>query len=146
MSEAATVVVPMPHMGVSVEEGTVVEWLVAVGDEVKAEDVLCAIATDKVDTEVVAPADGVVVRLLVEVDGEVAVGGGLVELAVGDEAAAAFAEAAEGPEVGSADATPRVAAAADPDTGAGAGIDSADATQRGESEADASGRSGASRG
>ena len=122
-AEPTTVVVPMPHMGVSVEEGTVVEWLVAVGDEVTAEDVLCAIATDKVDTEVVAPADGVVVRLLVEVDGEVAVGGGLVELAVGDEAAAAISE-----------------------TGEGSGAGSADATQRGDAEAGASDAGGASRG
>ncbi len=118
----STVVVPMPHMGVSVEEGTVVEWLVAVGDEVKAEDVLCAIATDKVDTEVVAPADGVVARILVEVDGDVAVGGGLVELAVGDEAAAVL------------------------EAGAGSGADSADATLRGEDEAGASEAGGASRG
>ena len=48
MSEAtATVVVPMPHMGVSVEEGTVIEWLVDVGDTVSAEQPICAIATDK---------------------------------------------------------------------------------------------------
>jgi pyruvate dehydrogenase E2 component (dihydrolipoamide acetyltransferase) len=117
-----TVVVPMPHMGVSVEEGTVVEWLVSVGDEVKAEDVLCAIATDKVDTEVVAPADGVVARLLVEVDGDVAVGGGLMELAVVKGAAAAVVDA-----------------------GGSVGADPADATRRGEGEADAAGPDGASR-
>ena len=63
-AEAATVVVPMPHMGVSVEEGTVIEWLVAAGDEVEADQVLCAIATDKVDTEVVAPSAGTVVRII----------------------------------------------------------------------------------
>ena len=63
MSEAATtVVVPMPHMGVSVEEGTVIEWLKAVGDEVAADEVICAIATDKVDIEVVAPATGVLAQ------------------------------------------------------------------------------------
>ncbi len=86
-------VVPMPHMGVSVEEGTVIEWLVAVGDEVEAEDVLCAIATDKVDTEVVAPADGVVARIVVAADQTVAVGAPLAELAVGADAAAAVAAA-----------------------------------------------------
>jgi 2-oxoglutarate dehydrogenase E2 component (dihydrolipoamide succinyltransferase) len=80
---AATVVVPMPHMGVSVEEGTVVEWLVEVGEEVSAEQPICAIATDKVDTEVVAPADGVLARILVQVDEDVAVGAPLAELAVG---------------------------------------------------------------
>ncbi len=119
-----TVVVPMPHMGVSVEEGTVFEWLVAVGDEVKAEDVLCSIATDKVDTEVVAPADGVVARLLVEVDGDVAVGAPLAELAVGADAAvtvaasepATPAEAKAVPEAPPAP-TATLTAEADPDMG-----------------------------
>ncbi|HEX2706961.1 MAG TPA: biotin/lipoyl-containing protein, partial [Solirubrobacterales bacterium] len=61
-----TVVVPMPHMGVSVEDGTVIEWLKAVGEEVAAEETICAIATDKVDVEVVAPADGILVKIVAE--------------------------------------------------------------------------------
>lgn len=79
---AATVVVAMPHMGVSVEEGTVVEWLVGVGDSVIVDQPICAIATDKVDTEVVAPADGVLSKILVQVDEDVAVGAALAELTV----------------------------------------------------------------
>ena len=51
---------PMPHMGVSVEEGTVVAWHKAPGDAVKADELICDIATDKVDTEVAAPAAGTV--------------------------------------------------------------------------------------
>lgn len=91
MSEAGTtVVVPMPHMGVSVEEGTVIEWLVAVGDEVSAGQALCAVATDKVDTEIEAPADGVLAKILVEVEQNVAVGAPLAELAVGADAASAI--------------------------------------------------------
>jgi len=77
---AATVVVPMPHMGVSVEEGTVIEWLVAVGDRVGAGQAICAVATDKVDTEIEAPVDGVLVEILVQVDEDVAVGAPLAEL------------------------------------------------------------------
>jgi 2-oxoglutarate dehydrogenase E2 component (dihydrolipoamide succinyltransferase) len=96
MSEAATtIVVPMPHMGVSVEDGTVIEWLVAVGDEVSAEQAICAIATDKVDTEIEAPVDGVLAKILVEVDENVAVGAPLAVL-----------ETAGGVGGGSADATP----------------------------------------
>ena len=95
MSEA-TIVVPMPHMGVSVEEGTVIEWLKAVGDEIAAEEPICAIATDKVDTEVVAPADGVLAKILVEVDENVAVGAPLAVL-----------ETAGGAGEGSPDAPPR---------------------------------------
>ena len=113
MSEAsATVVVPMPHMGVSVEEGTVVEWLKAVGDEVAADEVICAIATDKVDVEVEAPVAGVLARIVVAEGGTVPVGEPLAELAVGADAAAA------------------VAAAAVPDGGRAVGGDSADATPR----------------
>ena len=96
----------MPHLGVSVEEGTVVEWLVEVGDSVTAEQPLCAIATDKVDTEVVAPADGVLAKILVQVDEDVAVGAPLAELAVGEGATAVLGAEGEVGE-GSADATRR---------------------------------------
>jgi pyruvate dehydrogenase E2 component (dihydrolipoyllysine-residue acetyltransferase) len=100
MSEAMTVMVPMPHMGVSVEEGTVIEWLKAVGQEVEAEEAICAIATDKVDTEVIAPADGVLARQLVAEGESVAVGAPLAELAVGGDAAAAIAAAGDAPAQG----------------------------------------------
>ncbi len=119
MSEATTVVVPMPHMGVSVEEGTVIEWLVAVGEEVSAEQPLCAIATDKVDTEIVAPAAGVLAKQLVDVGANVAVGAPLAELAVGADAAAAL-EAAGDVGEGSPDAAQRVDAGADASGTAGA--------------------------
>jgi pyruvate dehydrogenase E2 component (dihydrolipoamide acetyltransferase) len=106
VAETTTIVVPMPHMGVSVEEGTVIEWLVAVGDEVSAGQPICAIATDKVDTEIEAPAAGVLAKILVAVDENVAVGAALAELAVGVNAAAVL-EAAGGAGGGSPDATPR---------------------------------------
>ncbi|MFN8215983.1 MAG: dihydrolipoamide acetyltransferase family protein [Solirubrobacterales bacterium] len=105
MSEPATVVVPMPHMGVSVEEGTVIEWLAAAGEEVVAEQPICAIATDKVDTEVTAPADGVLAKQLVGEGENVAVGAPLAELAVGADAAA-VSPANGGPGGGPADAAP----------------------------------------
>ena len=38
-----TVPVPMPHMGVSVTEGTVLEWHKAEGDAVAADEVVCEI-------------------------------------------------------------------------------------------------------
>jgi pyruvate/2-oxoglutarate dehydrogenase complex dihydrolipoamide acyltransferase (E2) component len=88
VSETAALVVPMPHMGVSVEEGTVVEWRKAVGEEVAADEVLCEIATDKVDTEVPAPAAGVLTRILAEVGDSVPVGEPLAELTVGASGAA----------------------------------------------------------
>jgi pyruvate dehydrogenase E2 component (dihydrolipoamide acetyltransferase) len=111
-----TVVVPMPHMGVSVEEGTVVEWLVEVGNEVAPEQALCAIATDKVDTEVVAPVGGVLARIVVQVDESVAVGDPIAELSVGADHVAVLG-AGEDVGVGSPDASSRVEDAASEEGG-----------------------------
>ena len=57
-STSETVDVTMPQMGVSVAEGTLVEWKKQVGDWVEADEVICAISTDKIDTDVEAPATG----------------------------------------------------------------------------------------
>ena len=56
------------------EEGLIVEWLVAEGDTVAEGDGIVLIETEKVSTEVEAPACGVVVELSCEVDDEVPVG------------------------------------------------------------------------
>jgi 2-oxoglutarate dehydrogenase E2 component (dihydrolipoamide succinyltransferase) len=61
-------------MGVSVAEGTVVAWRVGVGDPIEAEQTICEISTDKIDTEVPAPVSGVVTEILVGVDQTVEVG------------------------------------------------------------------------
>ena len=54
-TETASVDVAMPQMGVSVAEGTVVEWKKEVGDWVEADEIIAAISTDKIDTDVEAP-------------------------------------------------------------------------------------------
>jgi len=64
----------MPQMGVSVAEGTIVEWKKKVGDQVERDEVICSISTDKIDTDVESPASGVVAEILVEVGETVAVG------------------------------------------------------------------------
>src|SRR5690242_2979395 len=74
------IVIAMPHMGVSVTEGTVVAWLKAVGDSVNEGEPVCAVATDKVDADVESPADGVLARLIAEVGETVQVGQPLAEL------------------------------------------------------------------
>jgi pyruvate/2-oxoglutarate dehydrogenase complex dihydrolipoamide acyltransferase (E2) component len=58
--------VVMPQMGVSVSEGTIVEWRKQVGDWVEYEEPIVDISTDKIDTEVPSPAAGRVAELLVE--------------------------------------------------------------------------------
>jgi pyruvate/2-oxoglutarate dehydrogenase complex dihydrolipoamide acyltransferase (E2) component len=74
--------VTMPQMGVSVAEGTVVGWRVGVGDEIRAEQTICDISTDKIDTEVPAPVSGVVAEILVDVDQTVDVGTVMARIAV----------------------------------------------------------------
>lgn len=73
--------VTMPQMGVSVAEGTVVAWRVAVGDRIEADQTICEISTDKIDTEVPAPASGVVAEILVGIEETVEVGVVLARIA-----------------------------------------------------------------
>jgi pyruvate/2-oxoglutarate dehydrogenase complex dihydrolipoamide acyltransferase (E2) component len=69
-----TTEITMPQMGVSVVEGTVVEWKKQVGDWVEADEVIAAISTDKIDTDVEAPAAGRLQEIVVGVGETVEVG------------------------------------------------------------------------
>ncbi|MGI8723567.1 MAG: 2-oxoglutarate dehydrogenase, E2 component, dihydrolipoamide succinyltransferase [Geodermatophilaceae bacterium] len=71
--------VTMPALGESVTEGTVTRWLKAVGDSVEADEPLLEVSTDKVDTEIPAPAGGTLLSIAVDEDETVQVG---AELAV----------------------------------------------------------------
>ena len=77
-------IVTMPQLGETVTEGTILTWLVKVGDSVKEDDPIIEISTDKVDTEVPSPFSGIVSALLVEEGETVEVGTPLLELE-GDE-------------------------------------------------------------
>ncbi len=55
--------IKLPDLGEGVEDATVSRWLVKEGDQVKAGDVILEVATDKVDTEVNAPADGTILKI-----------------------------------------------------------------------------------
>ena len=77
-----SVSVTMPRLGESVSEGTVTRWLKKEGERVEADEPLLEVSTDKVDTEIPAPAAGVVQSIKVNEDETVDVG---VELAVIDE-------------------------------------------------------------
>ncbi|MEX0659454.1 MAG: 2-oxoglutarate dehydrogenase, E2 component, dihydrolipoamide succinyltransferase [Egibacteraceae bacterium] len=66
--------VTLPQLGESVTEGTITAWLVGVGDEVQADQPLFELSSDKIDTEVPAPASGVLTEIKVEVDETVDVG------------------------------------------------------------------------
>lgn len=64
----------MPKMGESIQEATITNWFVKVGDTVEEDDVLLEIATDKVDSEVPSPVDGKVIDVKYSVDDVVPVG------------------------------------------------------------------------
>src|ERR1700720_4448977 len=69
----ARVDVLMPQMGESIAEGTLSKWLKKVGDEVKRDEPIFEISTDKVDAEIPAPAAGVLAEILVKEGETVAV-------------------------------------------------------------------------
>ena len=90
---AAGVEVRMPALGESVAEGTVTTWLKQVGEAVEADEPLLEVSTDKVDTEVPAPASGVLLSIAVGEDETVAVG--TVLALIGDASAAPAAAPAQ---------------------------------------------------
>jgi pyruvate/2-oxoglutarate dehydrogenase complex dihydrolipoamide acyltransferase (E2) component len=73
-TETTLVDVAMPQMGVSVVEGTLVEWKKQPGDWVEADEIIASISTDKIDTDVESPATGRVQEIIVEVGTTVEVG------------------------------------------------------------------------
>ncbi|MEV6960445.1 2-oxoglutarate dehydrogenase, E2 component, dihydrolipoamide succinyltransferase [Streptomyces sp. NPDC051207] len=66
--------VVLPALGESVTEGTVTRWLKSVGDSVEADEPLLEVSTDKVDTEIPAPAAGVLLEIVVGEDETAEVG------------------------------------------------------------------------
>src|SRR5213076_2172568 len=63
----------MPQMGESIAEGTLSKWLKKVGDEVKRDEPIFEISTDKVDAEIPAPSAGVIAEIIVKEGETVAV-------------------------------------------------------------------------
>src|SRR5262245_6066712 len=88
----------MPQMGVSVSEGTVTKWLRQVGDPIGRDEPLLEISTDKVDTEVPSPAEGVVSEILVQEGETVEVGTVVARIAAPGTEVGAQAEPPAAPE------------------------------------------------
>ena len=74
MSKTNKYELTLPKMGESVEEATIVNWLKNVGDDVKIDDFIVEIATDKVDSEVPSDVDGKIIKLCFKVNDVVKVG------------------------------------------------------------------------
>ncbi|MDX6517552.1 MAG: hypothetical protein QOF50_398 [Gaiellaceae bacterium] len=110
MATTSAIDVVMPQMGVSVSEGTITKWLKQEGEAIAADEPLLEISTDKVDTEVPSPGEGVVQQILVQEGETVEVGTKLAVIAPeGAEAPAA----APVPEPATAQAAAEANAASD---------------------------------
>ncbi|MGI9042938.1 MAG: 2-oxoglutarate dehydrogenase, E2 component, dihydrolipoamide succinyltransferase [Gemmatimonadaceae bacterium] len=108
----ASVDIIMPQMGESIAEGTLSKWLKKVGDEVKRDEPIFEISTDKVDAEIPSPSAGVITEIIVKEGETVAVQTVVARLetekgaAVAAVASASTAPAAESAQAGSASGGP----------------------------------------
>lgn len=64
----------MPKMGESIIEATILKWSKKVGDKVAQDETILEVATDKVDSEVPSPVEGVITEILFPESAVVAVG------------------------------------------------------------------------
>ena len=88
----------MPSLGADMDSGTIVEWRVQPGDQVRRGDVVAVVDTDKADIDIEVFEDGVVEELLVAPGFEVAVGTPLARLTVAGEPRAPGAAAQATPQ------------------------------------------------
>src|SRR5437867_5419325 len=96
--------VPMPQLGESVVEGTILTWLKHEGDAVAEDDAIVEISTEKVDTEIPAPVSGTLSKILVQEGETVEVGTALCEI---DEGGAGAAKPGEQPKAEQPDEQPK---------------------------------------
>ncbi|ETP35193.1 hypothetical protein F442_16578 [Phytophthora nicotianae P10297] len=80
--------VPVPSMGDSISEGTIVEWIKKAGDYVAEDEVVVVLETDKVSVDVRAPKSGTITKTLADVDQTVEIGVPLFSMVFGGEAPA----------------------------------------------------------
>lgn len=102
---------PVPEMGDSITEGTILEFGKKVGDHVALEEMVASIETDKVTVELRAPAAGTITKLFASIDDTVIVGTDFMEIDVGVGEASATAPAAAAASPASVAAPPPEAAA-----------------------------------
>ncbi|HZN17849.1 MAG TPA: 2-oxoglutarate dehydrogenase, E2 component, dihydrolipoamide succinyltransferase [Micromonosporaceae bacterium] len=95
---APATVVTMPALGESVTEGTVTRWLKQVGEAVEADEPLLEVSTDKVDTEIPAPAGGTLLEIKVAEDETAPVGAELAVIGAANGAAPTPAPAPTPPQ------------------------------------------------
>lgn len=80
--------VVMPKMGESLQEGTIIKWLKKEGERVERDEMILEISTDKVDTEVPSPVEGILVAILAQEEQTVLVGTKIAEIDTAADASA----------------------------------------------------------
>ncbi|MDD6432458.1 MAG: 2-oxo acid dehydrogenase subunit E2 [Lactobacillaceae bacterium] len=98
----------LPEMGEGLTEGDIASFLVKEGDQIKADDPLVEIQTDKSTTQLVSPVDGTVTKLDAKEDDHVEKGDNLVEIDDGKDGVSTNVEADDDEDAGddSADEAP----------------------------------------
>ena len=104
----------MPQMGESIYEGTVTKWLKKVGDKVTRDEPLLEISTDKVDSEIPSPVDGVLSHVLVHEGETVKVGAAVAIIGEAEAIAAGVPALPEAPVTEAVQAPPAPAEEAHP--------------------------------
>lgn len=103
----------LPEMGEGLTEGDVASWLVKEGDQIKADDPLIEIQTDKSTTQLVSPVDGTVKTLNVKEDDHVEKGDDLLLIDDGKDAVSTNVESDDDDEPAADDGAEEAAAPAD---------------------------------
>ena len=75
--------IEMPKMGESVMEGTIIKWYKKVGDNIKKDETIFEISTDKVDTEIPSPVEGTLAEILIGEQETVSVGTIVAKISTG---------------------------------------------------------------
>jgi 2-oxoglutarate dehydrogenase E2 component (dihydrolipoamide succinyltransferase) len=97
----------MPQMGQSVAEGTILKWARKVGEDIKADDILLEVETDKTTVEVESPASGKLASCLKR-EGEVAAAGEVIGTIEVEGEEAALVPPPSAPHAGGGEAAPEL--------------------------------------
>ncbi|MBW8332395.1 MAG: 2-oxo acid dehydrogenase subunit E2 [Prolixibacteraceae bacterium] len=77
--------IQMPKLGESVQEATITKWFVKEGDQIEEDQSLFEVATDKVDSEIPSPVEGIIKKIFFEVNALVPVGETVVIITIDDD-------------------------------------------------------------
>ncbi|MBW8324151.1 MAG: 2-oxo acid dehydrogenase subunit E2 [Prolixibacteraceae bacterium] len=77
--------IQMPKLGESVQEATITKWFVKEGDRIEEDEPLFEVATDKVDSEIPSPVDGIIKKIVHPLNALVPVGEIVVIITIDDD-------------------------------------------------------------